>query len=216
MLSIVCFVVVLFGIARPLRWARSPSFLIMSSGSTSSSTSDVKQRLLQLCKKTKRGKAESEEEKSTIATLFAEMERRNLRNDTLSDPNINAVWSLEYTTSNALLRRGSKVKTVGPILQTIDVRDKDDLRSENAEVRSYPLGLLGVNLPVKVKARLTPTTPSRVAVAFEFFSIGPVWFPFPRGDMFTSWLDITYLDRDLRLARGAKGNIFVLSWYKEL
>lgn len=56
----------------------------------------------------------------------------------------------------------------------------------------------------------------QVNVKFEYFTVGILPFPAPRGDVFTSWLDVTYLDRDLRLSRGAKGNIFVLSRYGEL
>jgi hypothetical protein len=176
----------------------------------------IKEDLLRLCKKVQRGLAESKAEQSRIRELFELLERSNKRNDTLSDPDINAIWSLEYTTSSSLLHKGSRISTSGPILQTIDVRDKSDLRAENQEVRVYPVGPLRVKVPVKVTAELTPESPSRVRVAFRFFTIGPVTFPFSRGDVFASWLDITYLDRDVRLARGAKGNIFVLTRYGEL
>jgi hypothetical protein len=179
-------------------------------------TGRIKDDLLKLCKKVNRGLTETGAERKENRELFESLERCNPRNNTLADPDINAIWSLEYTTSSSLLHKGSSVSTLGSILQTIDVRDKSDLRAENQEVRVYPVGPLNVKLPVKVTAELTPESPSRVRVAFRFFSLGPVSFPFPRGDIFTSWLDITYLDRHIRLARGAKGNIFVLSRYGEL
>ena len=54
----------------------------------------------------------------------------------------------------------------------------------------------------------------QVDVRFNKFTIGKLVFPAPKS--FQSWLDITYLDKDIRLSRGARGNIFVLSRYQEL
>lgn len=55
---------------------------------------------------------------------------------------------------------------------------------------------------------------SKVAVQFKQFSIGPITFNAPSS--FKGELDVTYLDKEVRLSRGDKGNIFVLTSYSEL
>lgn len=65
-----------------------------------------------------------------------------------------------------------------------------------------------MSLP-QVHADLTPETKSRVAVQFkEFKLLGLITIKAPpsaRGK-----LDTTYLDEDLRVSRGDKGNLFIL------
>lgn len=126
------------------------------------SNDKLKANLLALARKVNRGLTESESERKEVLRLFEEIEKRNPRNETLLSPDLSAVWSLEYTTSNSLLQRGSSVTTVGPILQTIDTRDSKDLRAENKEVRMYPVGPLKLKVPLNVEAKLTPLTPSMV------------------------------------------------------
>lgn len=168
----------------------------------------AKKELLQLSRKVQRGLTETPEERKKILNLFEQLERSNSKNATLSDPNLSAVWELEYTTSDSILGRG-KAPKVGPILQTIDAKN---LKARNAEVTKY-FGFLEV--PAKVTADLEPMTPSKVKVQFKRFTVGPVSFPAPNNG-FTNFLDVTYLDKELRLSRGGKGNIFVLTRYKEL
>lgn len=113
---------------------------------------------------------------------------------------------MKYTTSDAILGRGSQ-KRVGPILQMIDAIN---LKAYNSECVDY--GLLKVNR--KVTADLSPMNKRKVAVQFKKFSIGPLSFNAPNS--FKGELDITYVDDDMRLSRGDKGNIFVLIPYSEL
>lgn len=115
----------------------------------------MKNELLQLVRKTQRGLTESAVERARIVELFTALEKQNPNRNTLKNPAINAIWNLEYTTSDSILGRGGAPR-IGPILQLIDAIN---LRAENSEVVRY-LGFLDV--PRKVTAELTPTSPSKV------------------------------------------------------
>lgn len=68
---------------------------------------------------------------------------------------------------------------------------------------------------MQVKAELTPETKSRVGVQFkEFKLLGLI--PVTAPDSAKGKLDTTYLDEQLRVSRGDRGNLFVLERYEEL
>ena len=79
------------------------------------------------------------------------------------------------------------------------------LRAANSEVVSY----FGIQVPRQITAELTPQNARLTNVQFKKFAIGPLRFGAP--EFFKGKLDITYLDQDLRLTRGDKGNLFVLT-----
>ena len=79
------------------------------------------------------------------------------------------------------------------------------LKAENREVISF----FGFDINRGITADLTPVSDSEVAVQFRRFSIGPISFNTPRS--FRGRLDVTYLDDELRLSRGDKGNLFILT-----
>lgn len=83
--------------------------------------------------------------------------------------------------------------------------DSKALTAANKEVVNY----FGFKINRKVTAALTPISKSKVAVQFKKFTIGPVSFNAPSS--FKGMLDVTYLDEELRLSRGDKGNLFVLT-----
>lgn len=161
----------------------------------------LKTELLELCSETKRGLEATPEQAMKIQNLFERLELLNPTKKPLASPRLNANWSLEYSTSNAIIGKGDFPR-VGPIVQKIDT---PSLSAENSEVVSY----FGVNIPRKVTAELSPQSDKLTNVQFKRFSIGPVAFNAP--PQFKGFLDITYLDDDLRLTRGDKGNIFVLT-----
>ena len=168
---------------------------------------NLKAEILTLARKVDRGYSETPAEKETMLILFEQLEKKNKFKDSLKSSLINAVWNLEYTTSGSILGRGGSQR-VGPILQTID---GPNLFAKNSETVNY-FGFLKV--PRSVTAALTPMTGSKVAVQFKKLTLGPIGFNAP--DSFKGELDITYIDEDLRLSRGDKGNIFVLTRYADL
>ncbi|XP_043707150.1 probable plastid-lipid-associated protein 4, chloroplastic isoform X4 [Telopea speciosissima] len=65
-------------------------------------------------------------------------------------------------------------------------------------------------LQTEVTADLTPLNPRKVAVKFDYFKIlGLIPIKAPERARFGE-LEITYLDDELRISRGDKGNLFIL------
>lgn len=142
---------------------------------------------------------------------------------------LEGVWRLLYTTSQGLLGfdRFPLLKP-GQIYQVIRVKEA---RVYNiAEVYGLPF-LEGL---VSVAARFEPVSERRVQVKFErsiiglqrligYESPGLLISQIEAGRKFTAidtpidsrdqqgWLDITYLDDDLRIGRGNEGSLFVLA-----
>jgi len=161
----------------------------------------LKVEILDLSKSTKRGLTATPEQKESMDKLFNQLERLNPISKPLKSTKVNGDWSLEYTTSDSILGKGGFPR-VGPIVQNIDTTS---LTAENREIVSY----VGIPVPRKVTAALSPQSDKFTNVQFKRFSIGPVGFDAP--ESFKGALDITYLDDDFRLTRGDKGNIFVLT-----
>ncbi|MDJ0901281.1 MAG: PAP/fibrillin family protein [Xenococcus sp. MO_188.B8] len=138
-------------------------------------------------------------------------------------------WRLLYTTSKSILGLDRfPLFKLGQIYQCI--RTAEAKVYNIAEVVGMPL-MEGI---VSVVARFEPTSPKRVNVIFERSIIGlqrfvgyksphifieqlesgkkflPLDFGVENRDR-QGWLDITYLDEDMRLGRGNEGNVFVLT-----
>lgn len=61
----------------------------------------------------------------------------------------------------------------------------------------------------QVTADLTPLSAKKVAVKFDFFKILGL-IPVKAPERARGELEITYLDEELRVSRGDKGNLFIL------
>lgn len=61
----------------------------------------------------------------------------------------------------------------------------------------------------QVTADLTPLNARKVAVKFDTFKIGGL-IPIKAPGRARGELEITYLDEELRISRGDKGNLFIL------
>lgn len=79
--------------------------------------------------------------------------------------------------------------------------DAENLKARNNE--SWPL----YN---SVTANLTPVNDSLVNVQFQQFKLGNI-IPITAPPSAKGSLDTTYVDDELRISRGDKGNLFVLS-----
>lgn len=142
---------------------------------------------------------------------------------------LNGDWRLLFTTSDELLRIDKlPLYALGQVYQCIRVEDASVYNV--AEVKGLPY-LDGL---VSVAARYEPLSDQRVNVKFEravfglqslirYQSPGEFVAQIEAGQKFTAidfritnrdqrgWLDITYLDADLRIGRGNQGSVFVLT-----
>eukprot|EP00981_Chlorochromonas_danica_P014198 scaffold7537_cov179-Ochromonas_danica.AAC.19 len=141
--------------------------------------------------------------------LFEELEERNPVKVTLTNPLLNGVWELEYSTSEGTIGKKGP-KKVGKILQTIDVKE-GRVQNDDA-VQAF--GFLTV--PRKAVAAITGVEPpQRAYVEFKRFFVGGIPIPVPPQGA-KAFLDVTYVDEEVRLARGNRGSIFVLSRHASL
>ena len=138
-------------------------------------------------------------------------------------------WRLLYTTSKSILGLDRfPLFKLGQIYQCI--RTAEARIYNIAEVAGVPF-LEGI---VSVAARFEPVSEKRVNVIFERSIIGlqrflgytspskfiqeleqgkkflPIDFSIENREQ-KGWLDITYLDEDMRVGRGNEGNVFVLA-----
>jgi hypothetical protein len=166
--------------------------------------SNLKSLILDLANKCKRGLTASDEQKDEMEQLFVRLEALNPTRNPLTSkkPSVNGDWDLKYTTSDSILGKGGAPR-VGPIIQNIDTTT---LSAKNSEIVRYGF----VDVPRSVTAVLSPVNGKFTEVKFKRFMLGPIGFDAPK-DKFKGALDITYLDEELRLTRGDKGNIFVLT-----
>lgn len=173
--------------------------------------------------------ADDAQRRSILATI-AQLEDRNPTPKPIEALNLlDGDWRLLYTTSRGILGIDQvPFLKLGQVYQCI--RAPEAKLYNIAEVSGLPL-LDGI---VSVSARFKPISERRVDVKFERSLIGlnrlidyqsPSYFiqQLESGRKFAAidfslesrdqqgWLDITYLDEDLRIGRGNEGSVFVLT-----
>lgn len=177
-----------------------------------------------------RGLLTSDSDKLAILAAVAQLESRNptprpVEASDLLDGN----WRLIYTTSRGILGiEQVPFAKLGQVYQCIRVAEAKVYNI--AEVYGLPY-LEGI---VSVAARFSPASERRVDVRFERSVVGlQRLLGYQNPDSFIQklesqqkltaidfniqnreqqgWLDITYLDEDLRVGRGNEGSVFVLT-----
>jgi hypothetical protein len=179
---------------------------------------------------TNRGLLATEVQKQAILAAIANLEDFNPTPHPVEASNLlDGNWRLLYTTSKALLNLDRlPLCKLGQIYQYIRVETTSIYNI--AEIYGLPY-LEGL---VSIAAKFEPVSGRRVQVKFERSIIGlqrlieynsPVTFiqqieagrKFPaidvaiNSDKQQGWLDITYIDNDLRIGRGNEGSVFILS-----
>ncbi len=179
---------------------------------------------------TNRGLLATQTQKQAILAAIANLEDFNPTPRPVEASNLlDGNWRLLYTTSKALLNLDRlPLCKLGQIYQCIRVETTSVYNI--AEIYGLPY-LEGL---VSVAAKFEPVSDRRVQVKFERSIIGlqrlieynsPVTFiqqieegrKFPgidfaiKSDRQQGWLDITYIDNDLRIGRGNEGSVFILS-----
>ncbi|MCO5547025.1 hypothetical protein L7F22_000466 [Adiantum nelumboides] len=160
-------------------------------------------------------------QKKAIENLVTLLEDRNpIRRPTEDLQKVEGEWRLLYSTISILGLKRTKLGlrdfiTLGDFLQTIDA---DKNRAANMITFSVAgLGMLSGALTIEASYVVWSAT--RVDIKFEKSTIVPAQLLklFQKNyDMLLSifnpegWLEITYIDDEMRVGRDDKGNIFVL------
>lgn len=177
-----------------------------------------------------RGLLASKSDQVAILSAISQLEEYNPNPRPFEVPDLlEGNWRLLYTSSDELLGIGRvPLLQLGQIYQC--VRLKEQKIYNIAEVQGIPL-LEGL---VTVAAEFEPISEKRVQVKFKRFIVGsqrligyvspnPFINEIESGKKFIAidsnietrdrqgWLDITYLDEDLRIGRGNVGSVFVLT-----
>lgn len=189
-----------------------------------------KAELLEAIAGKNRGLLANEIDNVRVLSAIQQLEDTNPTRKPLEAKNLlQGDWRLLYTTSKGILGLDRfPLFKLGQIYQCIRVSEAKVYNI--AEIVGVPM-LEGL---VSVAATFEPVSESRVNVIFErsiiglqrFFSYNtpkkfiqqiesgkkflPLDFKIDRGEQ-KGWLEITYLDEDMRIGRGNEGNVFVLT-----
>ncbi|KAJ1435003.1 Plastid lipid-associated protein/fibrillin conserved domain [Sesbania bispinosa] len=158
----------------------------------------IKEELLEAIAPLDRGADATPEDQQRVDQIARKLEAVNPRKEPLKSNLLDGKWELIYTTSQSILqtKRPKLLRSVTNY-QAINV---DTLRAQNME--SWPF----FN---QVTADLTPLNARKVAVKFDTFKIAGL-IPVKAPETARGELEITYLDEELRVSRGDKGNLFIL------
>ena len=150
-------------------------------------------------------KANQGRDASRRATILAQVEALEKENPTpkpLASPLLSGRWRMVFTTSESILgtKRLWPFRPRRRILQHINA---EKLTAKNEE-----WVLMGL-LRNSVRAKLEPQGDgATVVVIFKRFGIG--WLKLPAPASARGVLTTTYLDEQLRISRGDRGNVFIM------
>ncbi|CAN1164589.1 Probable plastid-lipid-associated protein 4, chloroplastic [Linum perenne] len=180
------------------KWRTNVSFLPAFFKSPGKDVNALKQELLQAIAPLNRGADATPDDQKIVDQIARKLESANPTKEPLKSDLLDGKWELIYTTSQSILQtQRPKLLRSRTNYQAINV---DTLRAQNME--SWPF----FN---QVTADLTPLNARKVAVKFDYFKILGL-IPVKAPERARGELEITYLDEELRVSRGDKGNLFVL------
>ena len=162
---------------------------------------EKKDELLQSLSGLSRGVKADEGDKAKVERLAAQLEKMNPTKNVLG-PRLTGRWKLLYTTSESILgsTRPVFLRPFGDIYQILDA---EKLKARNQETLPF-FNAVDAELVPEVGRRDT------VKVQFTTFYIGGV-IPVKAPPSAQGELKVTYLDDTLRISRGNRGNLFILS-----
>lgn len=180
------------------QWRLSVSFFSSFLSKKGKDATAIKDELLDAIGPLDRGAEATPDDQLTVDQIARKLEAVTPIKEPLKSDLLNGKWELIYTTSRSILQiERPKFLRSRTNYQAINV---DTLRAQNME--SFPF----FN---QVTADLTPLNARKVAVKFDFFKIGGL-IPIKAPGRARGELEITYLDEELRVSRGDKGNLFIL------
>ncbi|MCD9559587.1 hypothetical protein HAX54_017638 [Datura stramonium] len=181
-----------------LKWRTRVSFFPFFSSKTKG-TESLKLELLEAIAPLDRGAEATPEDQKLVDQIASKLEAANKVKEPLKSSLLNGKWELLYTTSQSILqtKRPKFLRANGKIYQAINA---DTLRAQNIE--TWPFFNQAI-------ASLVPLNARRVAVKFDSFKIAGL-IPIKSPGRGRGELEITYLDEELRISRGDKGNLFIL------
>ncbi|KAL3635267.1 putative plastid-lipid-associated protein 4, chloroplastic [Castilleja foliolosa] len=181
------------------QWRTHVSFFTNFLSSNKTKTAEaIKEELLEAIAPLDRGAEATPEDQLTIDQIVRKLESVNPTKEPLKSKLLDGKWELLYTTSESILQtKRPKFLRSKNNYQAINV---DTLRAQNMEAGPF------FN---QVLADLTPVNSKKVAVKFDFFKLGGL-IPVKAPETARGSLEITYLDEELRVSRGDKGNLFIL------
>jgi hypothetical protein len=165
-----------------------------------------RRELLALLREGPRGAANRAAER--VRALIGQLERDRPADLDRDGAWLKGVWELRWSSSSL------PYLAVAPWLENLQLLDPDGGRGMNLLRLAGPLGPLA---GIAVQARIAVEGPQRVSVRFERGG----WLGPRLGDQrlelfrqvkqsYPAWLDITVLDRELRVCRGNAGTLFAL------
>ncbi|KAL5789830.1 hypothetical protein ACOSQ2_004718 [Xanthoceras sorbifolium] len=180
------------------KWRREVSFF-QGFSTKRRDVNTLKVDLFQAIAPLDRGAEATPDDQQRVDKIARQLEAVNEIKEPLKSNLLNGKWELIYTTSESILqtKRPKFLRPNGKIFQAINV---DTLRAQNME--TWPF----FN---QVTANLVPLNARRVAVKFDYFRIAGL-IPIKSPGSGRGQLEITYLDEELRISRGDRGNLFIL------
>ncbi|GJP37346.1 hypothetical protein CLOM_g21763 [Closterium sp. NIES-68] len=196
------------------------------------SVKELKQQLLRAVGGTQRGKAASPQQRQQILRLIEQLEAANPTPSPMQSPLLAGTWALVYIAPTAASSNTLDASEEGPFLARVKplalggVRQKASLQIIHPEEgRAENVALFtawGVDGELRIDAECkAPAEESkrgvRSTVRFLSFklALGPLGFTLPLSLISpTGWIDVTYIDEEVRVTRGDKGSVFLATRVK--